>query len=202
MAGFRTGLAGVLALMVAGAALGAGEVPPFRLPAPDGWKKETIPFPLDFAPGLGYQGLEELRFAPGMFTEGAEDFWSYVFVWWLDGEIPLDSDSLGTELAGYFEGLAQAVAEDKGIELPSMAFAARLQSRLDRISGQVRMVGHARAFDAFTTFAPIDLNVRARVAPCRVPGKTVAIFEVSPQPFSHPIWKDMGAIREGLDCSP
>jgi hypothetical protein len=53
---------------------------PFYLPTPEGWRTETIPFPLEFAPELDYEGLEELRFAPGMFKEGSADFWSYAFV--------------------------------------------------------------------------------------------------------------------------
>ena len=37
----------------------------FVLPAPDGWGKETISFPIDFAPDIPYVGTEELRFTPG-----------------------------------------------------------------------------------------------------------------------------------------
>ena len=59
---------------------------PFYLPTPDGWRTETIPFPLDFAPELEYEGLEELRFSPGMFAEMKTDFWSYAFVWWVPKE--------------------------------------------------------------------------------------------------------------------
>src|SRR5262249_653024 len=36
-------------------------------PLPEGWRSETIPFPLDFARDLPLEGVEELRFAPGMF---------------------------------------------------------------------------------------------------------------------------------------
>src|SRR5262245_24178101 len=39
----------------------------FDWPVPAGWKHETIPFPLGFAPGLPFHGVEELRFAPGFF---------------------------------------------------------------------------------------------------------------------------------------
>src|SRR5262245_33462421 len=34
----------------------------FQWPIPEGWQHETIPFPLEFAPDLPYQGVEELRF--------------------------------------------------------------------------------------------------------------------------------------------
>ena len=40
--------------------------PPFTMPTPEGWRNETIPFPLEFAPNLGYEGIEEIRFSPGM----------------------------------------------------------------------------------------------------------------------------------------
>ena len=30
---------------------------PFHLPTPEGWRTETIPFPLGFAPELEYEGL-------------------------------------------------------------------------------------------------------------------------------------------------
>src|SRR3954468_9210935 len=51
--------------------------PAFEWPKPEGgWKTETIPFPLDFAPTIPLQGVEELRFAPGMFKPEAPGYWS------------------------------------------------------------------------------------------------------------------------------
>ena len=47
---------------------------PFQIPTAKGWRTETIPPPLDFAPEVDFQGLEELRFAPGMFDAQAVDF--------------------------------------------------------------------------------------------------------------------------------
>ncbi len=48
--------------------------------APSDWRPEVIPFPLGFAPDLGLEGVEELRFAPGMFDAKAADYFSYCFV--------------------------------------------------------------------------------------------------------------------------
>ena len=56
---------------------------PFTFPTPPRWRTETIPFPLEFAPELAYVGLEELRFAPGMFKAGAEDFWKSKSGWFI-----------------------------------------------------------------------------------------------------------------------
>ena len=85
---------------------------PFHLPTPDGWRTETIPFPLAFAPDLPYVGLEELRFAPGMFEQGSEEFWSYAFVWWVGPDEPHDLETMAGYLEDYFRGLARAVARE------------------------------------------------------------------------------------------
>ena len=66
---FRTFMV-VHLLMPVGIVAAAEEVaePSFFLPTPEGWRTETIPFPLEFAPEIKYEGLEELRFALGMMT--------------------------------------------------------------------------------------------------------------------------------------
>src|SRR5688500_6206534 len=58
---------------------------PFAWSVSPGWRTETIPFPLPFAPELPHRGLVELRFSPGMFKADSEELWTYSFVWWLEG---------------------------------------------------------------------------------------------------------------------
>src|SRR5262245_48641243 len=82
-------------------------------PVPEGWKSETIPFPLDFAPSLAHRGVEELRFPPGFLKAGAPNRWSYAFEWNLQDSADLDADTLGRELVEYFRGLLVNVDGDK-----------------------------------------------------------------------------------------
>jgi hypothetical protein len=84
-------------------------------PVPAGWKSETIPFPLDFAPKLAHKGIEELRFAPGFFDPAAPGYWSYAFVWRTENPADLDAAALGAELTAYFRGLIDAVDAKKEI---------------------------------------------------------------------------------------
>ena len=98
----------------------------FFFPAPEGWLTETIPFPLGFAPSLAYEGLEELRFAPGMFKAGQEDFWTYAFVWWITPRPDLTPDILARDLEIYFEGLTGAVVGDQEIDLSVAEFSSHL----------------------------------------------------------------------------
>lgn len=162
---------------------------PFTWPAPKGWRKETIPFPLDFAPGLTYDGLEELRFAPGMFQAGAEDFWTYAFVWWVKTPRPFAAPAIEKDLEAYFRGLAEAVAKSKPGMDPSQA---DYRTRLVRVPGRgPRLVGTSGAFDAFRTGKALRLNLRAFRADDGTQADSAWIFLLSPQPFSHPIWTEL-----------
>jgi hypothetical protein len=161
------------------------------LPTPDGWRTETIPFPLSFAPDLPHRGVEELRFAPGMFQEGAEDFWSYGFLWLVEDPIELEPERLTADLVTYFEGLGHAVRRSK--ERPPQAID--LEGSLRR-EGEV-LVGEVQAFDAFVTQRVVPLHVRVhRVA--TPPGYAGALwFELSPQAPGHPVWETLAGIRAG-----
>ena len=117
----------LLALLIATSGVPlAQEALPFSLPVPDGWQTETIPFPLEFAPQIPYSGLEELRFSPGMFEEGADDFWTYAFVWWVNPDDPTDAQALSGHLETYFRGLATAVAESRSIDASQARFSASI----------------------------------------------------------------------------
>ena len=83
----------------------------WRVPA--GWKSETIPFPLDFAPDVKHTGVEELRFPPGFFKADQPDYWSYAFVWRTTDAAQLDAKQLGDEVTAYFKGLIGEVAKAK-----------------------------------------------------------------------------------------
>ena len=45
-----------------------------HLDAPKGWRGEAIQLPPSFAPKMTWKGLEEVRFAPGMFDPKKDDF--------------------------------------------------------------------------------------------------------------------------------
>ena len=61
-------------------AVSPAEEPGEKLVFDTEWKGERIELPPTFAPKMKMEGIEEIRFAPGMFKPGEEDFFSYVFV--------------------------------------------------------------------------------------------------------------------------
>jgi len=178
----------------------AETVVPFYLPTPEGWRTETIPFPLSFAPSLEYEGLEEIRFAPGMFDAEQSDFWTYAFVWWVPKDTVLTKSRLETDLVAYFQGLAEAVAKGREIEIPEPTFSARLEA-VEVASGRPGFRGSLETFDAFASLAVVQLNARIEVRECVEEGRLLVTFEISPQAESHAVWKTLAAIREGARCS-
>jgi hypothetical protein len=176
----------------------------YEWPPAEGWRPEIIPFPLDFVRDLPLQGVEELRFAPGMFKPGQPGYWSYAFAWWLDGEPALGEADLERDLVAYFRGLATEVAKEKGFKVDAGRFRVELQSS----SGAPAKEGHtvqafggtADLYDSFVTGKPITLNLDIWVWDCPVSGKRVAVVLASPRATSEPIWKDLLQRRDELLC--
>lgn len=194
-----------IAILLLAAALASGRILaqetaqeaalPFGMPVPEGWRTETIPFPLEFAPDLPYTGLEELRFAPGMFEPESDELWSYAFVWWVGAAEPVDVASLSESLEDYFSGLAHAVAESRGIEVGDAAFEAALES-----VGRGGFAGRAETFDAFVTQEQMRLNVSGRVLDCPSQDRRAVLFALSPRSNDDPVWQTLGSILEGFRC--
>ena len=81
--------------------------PPYHLIIPDGWTTERFSIPIDFAPQIPYKGIEELRFAPGWGKRTSPDYWSYAYVWWLEGSPKITTASLQENLKAYYSGLVE-----------------------------------------------------------------------------------------------
>jgi hypothetical protein len=150
----------LLAACGSGAApLQAPVPPPATWPTPAGWKRETIPFPLEFAPLVLHRGVEELRFAPGMFEPGTPGYWSYTFVWRTEDPAAMDATALASELTGYFRGLIAAVDQDNRI-------TARDEIVVKVTGAGPRLALTAHVFDAFKTAQPVDLVGWAQRTAC------------------------------------
>ncbi len=175
----------------------------FQWPRPQGWREETIPFPLEFAPDLPYQGVEELRFSPGMFKPDQGGYWSYAFVWWLDGRPALDAAELSSSLKRYFTGLCTAVAKDKGHPIDPARFAASvhaLAAARKQDHAVAAFAGTVDAYDAFVTGKPIVLNVEVWVWDCDRSGKRAALVLASPKSASAPVWSALRQRRDAFAC--
>ena len=110
-------------LLLSGPAAGqAVKEPPYQVPAPRGWARETIPLPPAFAPDMKWKGVEELRFAPDWRKADADTFFSYALLFWLPDDTAIDAKKMERALLAYYRGLAAAVLKGKKQEVDVKAF--------------------------------------------------------------------------------
>ena len=91
------------------------------------WKGERIELPPPFAPAMKLKGIEVIRFAPGMFDEKSDSFFSYAFVFSVSQEQVLTEEVIQGEILTYYRGLAGAVLKSKGKEVDADKFTLKLQ---------------------------------------------------------------------------
>lgn len=172
-----------------GKAAAPAQQPPTPWATPTGWKSETIPFPLDFAPSLAHRGVEEIRFAPKFFEPGSPGYWSYAFTWRTDDAAALDAAALGAELTAYFQGLVAAVDEKHQI-------TARDEIAVTATADGPRFQLAVHTFDAFKTAQPIDLVGWAQRTACG----TGALWVFVLAPGTSPMRRDLDDLAGTARC--
>jgi len=170
----------------------------FVLDTVKGWGTELMKFPLDFAPEIDFKGVEDIRFAPGWSKKGAEDFWTYKFVWMLESDPSINAVKLERVLSLYFNGLMNDVGKSKRMDLNEIATTK--VSLHELWNNPVSFSGSADIWDVFFTQAAVHLNLKVIKRYCSQKQKYLLIFEFSPQPFKHQIWSAMDKIGLIEDC--
>jgi Zn-finger nucleic acid-binding protein len=168
------------------------EPAPPDLPADlaDTWRSETIPLPSQFAPGLP-RGVEELRFAPGMYKSDAPDYWSYIFV--LRFEEKIDGSARVKDiLEQYYTGLITAVAKRRNVPLDRPAAQVKLETVTDR-----KFRANVDLIDAFVTGKPVVVHMDIELKTSEK--GTALLAAVSPQPRTHDVWRSLKFVLEAIE---
>jgi hypothetical protein len=181
--------------------------PPYQMPAPKGWGKETIRLPPAFAADLGWKGVEELRFAPGMFKADSDSFLSYAVLFWLPAEQKADAKALEQGLLAYYRGLSRAVLQSKKQEVDVAAFTLSLKDVTPdkvprRASGETysTLTGQLKWVEPFVTGKPQTLRLEIQTWTCEKAKRRCVFVCASPQPDTAAVWKSLREIRTGTRC--
>ncbi|HTI07518.1 MAG TPA: hypothetical protein VL832_03145 [Puia sp.] len=168
----------------------------------EGWPREVIVFPMDFAPALPYKGYEDLRFAPGFSDAASEEKWAYTFVWWLDGVYSFDEKILQQNLEAYYSGLTRSRAVADKDDLKAY-FPARVAVRKTAtVSGDLSTYGATlHIFDALVTKKSGDLYMKIHVKACSDSHRTILVFEASAFPTTQPLWNKLDKINADFGCA-
>jgi hypothetical protein len=168
----------------------------FAWAKPQGWKSETIPFPLEFAPELSYRGVEELRFGPRFFDPASETYFSYSFAWMLDGApSALTGEQLSADLAVYFRGLAHAVNAERFD--PSRHAASIAMTSSGRSDAHYK--GRVTTVDAFGDGRSLELIVDGETFTCG--SRRVVLLTLAPRGVDDAVWAKLLRQRGTFQCT-
>jgi len=175
----------------------------YQVPAPEGWGKETIQLPPEFAPDMAWHGTEELRFAPKWLKAESETFFSYALLFRLPDNQKLDAKTLESELLTYYRGLSKAVSESKEVEVDLKPFTMTVKAdstkTARRAGGEdiTAFAGELSWIEPFTTGKLQTLHMDIQVwHSVKYKGSCVFIC-ASPLPQTAEVWKSLREIREG-----
>ena len=164
----------------------------YTLSAPANWGVERFPIPIVFAPQIPYKGLEDIRFTPGWAKAASDEYWSYAFLWYLDGNIKMDSKTIESNMQLYYSGLIASngpnIPKEKLIPvLTSFKEVQKEKDDLNTYNGTISMLN-------YMTQLPMVLNCKVHVASCTGQINTLIFYELSPKPLSHNIWQSLDAL--------
>jgi hypothetical protein len=193
----------LVALLVAFAAVEPGEEPPYKIPEPEGWAKETFPLPPAFAPGVTWKDEEALRFAPDWMKSDANTFFSYAMLFWLHDDPEIGAATLERELLTYYRGLARAVFGARKQEVDVETFTLTVKRATDKPGNRPggepveAYVGELKWTEPFATSKPQTLRLEIHAWSVEKHKHRCSFICASPQPETAAVWKTLREIRAG-----
>ncbi|MDB5209044.1 MAG: hypothetical protein JWR72_4119 [Flavisolibacter sp.] len=176
---------------------------PYHLPIPKDWTIERFLIPISFAPQISYKGVEDIRFTPGWGNVKTDDYWSYAFLWHLDGNPKMDAGIIAGNLKAYYSGLAtvnvdstklKALPENLKAVTTSFKETQTAKGDLKTYTGTVAMLDYMQ-------LKRIMLNCIVHVRPCPKENKTIVFYQLSPKPYSHNVWTGLNKLWLDFTCT-
>lgn len=174
---------------------------PYHLDTPAGWDIERFTIPISFAPEIVYSGVEDIRFAPGWAKQGNSEYWSYAFLWYLDGNHKFDEKIIESNLSKYYEGLFKINTDPKKSDTTKLIPVKVIIHTAPKTNGDAASFKGTVFMNDYMTRKPIKLNILIHIKSCEGQNKTYAFHELSPQPFSNEVWKSLDSLWLNFKCS-
>jgi hypothetical protein len=168
----------------------------YSLPLPEKWGVEKITFPIVFAPAIPYKGLEEIRFMPGWGDSKSADYWSYSFLWFIEGTPDINPDILKLYLTQYYNGLY--ISNQKTGPPANNNFTQVQLKKITNADEDLETYeGKIITFN-FLNKLPLKLNARIHIRKYIAKNHSAVLFEISPQDYKHTVWDQLDGIVAGF----
>lgn len=174
--------------------------PPYNLIIPSGWTPERFAIPIDFAPQIPYKGVEDIRFAPGWNNPASEGYWSYTYLWWLEGKSTINATDLQQNLTAYYAGLVGRNITSRHIPASKTVPTTVVIDKVTSTDNESEVYRGTITMLDYMSQNPIRLTCLIHVKRCPEQQRTAVLFEVSPKPVDQPIWQRLHVIRRDFAC--
>ena len=165
-----------------------------------GWDVERFLIPISFAPSIPYKGIEDIRFTPGWAKKTTNEYWSYAFLWYLDGTVELDAKTIKNNLKAYYTGLIKVNSDSSKIADKLFPVSSSIRSRSTEKGDLKTFEGSVTMLD-YMSQKPISLNFIIHIKTCEEKEKTFVFHEVSPKPYADDVWKSLHQLWANFKCN-
>jgi len=173
---------------------------PYVLDTLKGWGVERFLIPISFAPSLPYKGVEDIRFTPGWAKKATHEYWSYAFLWYLDGTPAFNAKTIENNLKAYYTGLIKVNSDSSKIADKLFPVTSSIKSRSTEKEDLKTFEGSVTMLD-YMSQKPITLNFIIHTRSCTGKDKTFVFYEVSPMPYSDDVWKMLHQLWGNFKCN-
>jgi hypothetical protein len=171
----------------------------YNLDIPKGWSTERIAFPIPFAPGINYTGVEDIRFAPGFDFVTSEEHWSYVFLWFIDGKPTVDTATLAQDLRLYYAGLISSNSRQRARTTKDTSISVTI-NKANTLAGDLETYNGIITLPDYMDVAGSSITLHCIAHKKQCDKNTALLFEMSPRVLEHAIWKDLHAVNDSFIC--
>ena len=172
---------------------------PYVLDTIKGWGIERFLIPISFAPSIPYKGVEDIRFTPGWAKKATNEYWSYAFLWYLDGTPAFDANTIENNLKAYYTGLIKVNSDSSKIAGKFFPVTSSIRSRTAENEDLKTFGGSVYMLD-YMSLQPITLNVVIHIRKCAGKDKTFVFHEISPMPYTDEVWKRLHQLWANFKC--
>jgi hypothetical protein len=174
--------------------------PPYKLDIPKRWNIERFSLPADFATGMSFNGVEELRFPPGWGDSTSAQYWSYAYLWWLNGHVSINESNLQKNLLALYTGLVGRNIVRRQIPLDKQVPTSVTVRKITTTPGDLQTFqGETNMLD-YMMQRPMVLHLLIHVKDCSQKNHTAVFVEASPGPLAHSVWKELGQLDQSFAC--
>ena len=173
---------------------------PYTLNFPKGWGVERFLIPIEFAPQIPYKGVEDIRFTPGWGNVKSEEYWTYAFLWYLEGTLKVNATIVQNNLKAYYTGLVgrnivpRKIPAKKLVPVKTEIRKVNTdKSDLKTFRGTIYMLDYMEQ-------KPITLYCIVHLKYCSGQNKTYIFNEISPKPSSDNIWQNLNQLWTEFNC--